>query len=368
MFLSPGRVGGAEQYLYNLLKGLHANGKADQVEIGVQKGASNQMDKIIRQFHVHQEHLLLNRVLNDSLGSAMVARGGRYSHMLFPNYVAPILPVSGTKVVTTIHDLLYRAHPEIFGEIKRMWLRTAHKVAINRSDTIIAVSEFVKNDILRHYPEANNERIHVIPNPIDYTRFLEGESQIISKFDDPYILSVANLYPHKNLETLIEAYLKLYPSKPRAYKLILVGQLGAGLKGGYFTPYSRKIEDLIAGCKDIIQTGYISDQELGALYCSASIFCFPSIFEGFGMPAVEAMGLGIPTITTRMCSLPEVTLNEARYVESALNVDSWATVIEQTLKNVEEEKTRYRVLSARIRDTYSPSKIAAAYWNTIVGQ
>lgn len=362
MFLFPGQVGGTEQYFYNLLKGFYSNGKNSQIEIAIQKGMGKHMDAILDKFRTREERIYFNRVVNDSLHGRIGKPAQRCSHLFFPNYVSPLFPHSESKIFTTIHDLLYLSHPEIFTPLKREWLRIAHRSALRNSKRVIVISEFVKKDLLEHYPDAVASQVKVIHNPIDYGRF-DGHSRFWNGINSPFILSVANSYPHKNLHTLIQAFLSVFPHKPRPYKLVLVGQIGSSLKGGNFLAYARKVEDLVRGCPDIIQTGYISDYELGGLYKSASLFCFPSVFEGFGMPLVEAMGFGLPTITTKLASLPEVSLNQALYVELAENVDAWAFELNNALTNLEEHKTHFSYVQDRIRSAYCPISVSKQYWD-----
>lgn len=362
MFLYPGQVGGTEQYFYNLLKGFDAIGKNKEIDIAIQKGKAQQMDAILCRFRIREQRIYLNRVLNDCLYGRIGDYPEYCTHLFFPNYVSPLLPHRGSRVFTTIHDLLYLTHPDVFTARKRKWLRFAHRAALRTSKSVIAISEFVKRDILDHYPGVEESLVKVIHNPVDYARF-DGHSRFASGIDSPFILSVANSYPHKNLHTLIQGYLKAFPDKPRPLKLVLAGQIGKSLKGGDFVAYARKIEDLLSDCPDIIQTGYISDCELGGLYKSASLFCFPSVFEGFGMPVVEAMGFGLPTLTTKLTSIPEVSLNRAMYVESAENPDSWAFELHRAVANLDENKAHFNLIREGIRSAYCPKVVAKQYWD-----
>lgn len=362
MFLYPGKVGGAEQHFYNLLKGFRAIGRSGQIEVGVQQGASGRMDPVLDNFRVRKEAIILNRVVNDCLYGTIGNRAEFPSHALFPNYVPPLFPPTDTRIFTTIYDLLYKSFPDVFSRGKRIWLQLAHRLAIRNSHRVIVLSNFVKRDLLQNYPRLHADQVDVIHAPIDFSRF-EGNSRFSGRIGAPYILAVANLYPHKNLHTLIRAYLKLYPRSPRPFKLVLAGQLGKNLRGGDFSHYARKIEEMLQGNPDIHQTGYISDQDLGDLYRNATLFCFPSIFEGFGMPVVEAMGFALPTITTSLTSLPEVSLNQALYVESACDPDAWATKMKITLENIEEERSRLALLQNTVRSTYDPASIGRQYWN-----
>ena len=113
-------------------------------------------------------------------------------------------------------------------------------------------------------------------------------------------------------------------------------------------------------------TGHVSDVELGKLYQHAAVFAFPSLFEGFGMPAVEALGFGLPVLTTKCGSLPEATLQLAHYVDDPLNVSEWTA----TMADILTQTATYRPLPrdvARIRHQYMPNRIGKVYYEALVG-
>ena len=181
----------------------------------------------------------------------------------------------------------------------------------------------------------------------------------------PYVLSVAAHYPHKNLETLVRAFAVLVQSRPEM-KLVLVGQLAEYLVGT-----SRKLE--VIGLIDelnlrdaVIVTGYVDDLSLGQWYRHASLFVCPSLFEGFGMPPVEALGMGIPVLTTTCGSLREVTHDMAVYIEDPLDVGEFASKMATML----EAPERYRPSDSQqrwLRNLYSPERIGALYYGVMSG-
>jgi glycosyltransferase involved in cell wall biosynthesis len=113
-------------------------------------------------------------------------------------------------------------------------------------------------------------------------------------------------------------------------------------------------------------TGYIDDRQLGALYRNASVFALPSLFEGFGMPAVQALGFGLPTITTRCGALPEVTRGLAIYVDDPLNPGDWADKLGKVLRHPEHYRLEPALID-EMRDGYAPERVALSYREVLLG-
>jgi glycosyltransferase involved in cell wall biosynthesis len=146
-------------------------------------------------------------------------------------------------------------------------------------------------------------------------------------------LSVCAHYPLKNLECLLRAFALLSRNSILAEaKLILIGQASTNIVGGIKQQYSINLVSLAEalGIADRVQfTGFITDRELAEWYAKADIFVFPSLFEGFGLPAIEALGMGLPVITTSCAALPETTLGFATYVTEPSDPRELATVISE---------------------------------------
>jgi glycosyltransferase involved in cell wall biosynthesis len=173
---------------------------------------------------------------------------------------------------------------------------------------------------------------------------------------------VANLYPHKNTLTLIKAF-QLFSKQYPDVKLVLTGQLPDNLKGELYLDYQVKLKEYIETNPNIIITGYVDDNYLSYLYRNSLFFVFPSLFEGFGMPPVEAMGMGIPTITTRVSSLEEVTQNKAIYVDDPTNQIELMEKMIYTYDNLDKLKAQFKEQSKSIIDFYRPGAIAQKYHN-----
>ncbi|MEW6608544.1 MAG: glycosyltransferase family 1 protein [bacterium] len=215
-----------------------------------------------------------------------------------------LLPSIWAKTVLTIHDLMFIDHPEF---LKLEWVKSLEKEVhkgIKRANLIISVSLFTKNRILENWKKMSAEKIKVIYSGVNECFYPIEDKVIIDKIKhkygikNRYILFVGNVEPKKNLIRLFEAFSQVKNSID-GYNLVIAG-------GGWaFDKLFQKVKESNLQ-KDVIFTGYISDEDLPALYSGAEIFVFPSLYEGFGLPVIEAMACGTPVITSNSASLPEL--------------------------------------------------------------
>lgn len=222
----------------------------------------------------------------------------------FFNFVIP-RGVNG-KTVTIVHDMAYKACPETVKEKTRMWLERNLERTCKDATIIATVSEFSKKEIEKYFGTPEN-KIKVIFNGVDHERYHPGYSQqeienVKKKFhiQGSYFLYLGTLEPRKNIEEIVEAYGRLVKRREHYPKLVL-----AGRKGWMFESIFDKIKEY--GIEsDVICTGYLDDDEKVRLICGASAFLFLSLYEGFGIPPLEAMACGVPVIVSDRTSLPEV--------------------------------------------------------------
>ena len=215
------------------------------------------------------------------------------------HYIPRFCPIP---TVVTIHDLSYFYYPEEFLKKDLFQLKNWTKYSVEKAKKIIAVSQTTKKDIVKfyHIPE---EKIEVIYNGgpsrhSDPERAKRVESEE-SKKNKKYFLYVGTLQPRKNIDTLIDAYSIFRKNHPE-YKLII-----AGKKGWLYEHIYKKVEELDLQ-KEVEFKGYVTDNELAVLYQNAFCFVLPSLYEGFGIPILEAMSFDCPVITSFTSSLPEV--------------------------------------------------------------
>lgn len=223
----------------------------------------------------------------------------------FFNYTIP----AGTagKKLTIIHDVAFLAHPETVTKRTYRWLSRNIRSYCSRAEEILTVSEFSRQEIHR-YLGIPLEKIQVVYNGVDTEQYHPdySEEQIrasMAKYhvNGHYILYMGTLEPRKNIETLIKAYGILKETYAENIpKLVL-----AGKKGWLYDSIFQMVQDLGLE-KQVIFTGYVEAEDAAPLFCGAEMFVFPSLYEGFGIPPLEAMACGTPVITSDCSSLPEV--------------------------------------------------------------
>jgi glycosyltransferase involved in cell wall biosynthesis len=356
-FIRPGLVGGTEQALHYVVDGVLANLDSEDTlaiignDTPFEAGPRLEIVDPPRPARVRfVQELLTYRTL-----------GATFDAFYFPNYYTP--PTKRRcRRVTTIPDLQYLHLPQNFSWKKRAWLRRAHRWTLRTADAVTVYSEFVKQDIGEHYGERAAGRVTVLPIPVSWERFGHGTDALTEASPKrPYVLGVSSQYKHKNLATLIRAFKQVHVEMPEI-ELVLVGQLGSQLVG---VSQAEDVPGLISelGLEGVVRsTGFIAAHELGDLYRGAALFVFPSIFEGFGLPPVEALGFGLPVITTRCASLVEVTRGLADYVDDPHNVDELATLIMSRL--TDGGRPSPNDVQA-IRDYYAPQRIGGELYRLL---
>ena len=222
----------------------------------------------------------------------------------FFNYIIPPF-VHGKKVVT-IHDMVIRAYPETVRFRTKQLLLTGMKKSMKRADIIITDSEFSKTEIEKYYPQFSG-KIQVVYCGVNTEKFYHIEdTERIEKtkknlgIESEYFLYLGTIEPRKNLERLIEAYNILSKRDSSVPKLVMAGGKGWLNSGIYNKLKEYGLEERV------IFTKYIPDEDLCPLMNGACAFVFPSIYEGFGMPPLEAMACGVPVVSSGEASLPEV--------------------------------------------------------------
>jgi glycosyltransferase involved in cell wall biosynthesis len=232
--------------------------------------------------------------------------------LLHVNYIAP--PVSPCPTVVTIHDISYEFFPEFFSARDRMLLSTLVPLSARRASRIIAASQSTKRDIVERY-DVDPERISVTYYAADSQfRPISNRGALRAVLDDygisqGFILTVGNLQPRKNLLRLVEAFAELIQSRAIDPQLVIAGQ--AFWRG---SEVSRRVEERHLH-EHVVFTGYVPQEHLVSLYNAADLFVYPSLYEGFGLPLLEAMACGTPVITSNRSSLPEVVGEAALLVE-----------------------------------------------------
>ncbi len=224
--------------------------------------------------------------------------------LIHVQYTAPLL--ANVPTVVTVHDVSFIEHPEYFTTSRRVQLHLTVGRTVRRAARILTVSEFSRDAILRAYDIAP-ERVRVVPNAANPEFRVIGRDRAQAAvrgrlgFDEPFVLSVGDLQPRKNHIGLIEAFAKLLTECPRLkHHLVLAG------KDTWFAPRVVQAARASGFASRIHFTGFVSDEHLLELYNACDCFVFPSFYEGFGLPILEAMACGRAVACSNTSSMPEV--------------------------------------------------------------
>lgn len=242
--------------------------------------------------------------------------------------------------VLTVHDIAPIILPSIYNKIVKYNFNNILPRIITNSDLIIVPSYSTKNDLLSYFNLEGN-KIHVIPMGIDlsvfYPRSVDPNILFRYGINNKYILYVGTNNPRKNLKNLILAFLKIADKIP--HDLVLIGPMNK-------VDVDRIIDAQYSSCSDyvlkrIVIPGYVDGTDLPVIYSGASVFVFPSLYEGFGLPPLEAMACGTPVILSSNSSLTEVAGDKGVYINNPYDFNEIATHILQVINN---EKLRNRLI------------------------
>ena len=230
-----------------------------------------------------------------------------------PHYVLP--PAIRCRSVVTIHDCIHLRFPQYLpGRIAYVYAKGSMWSATRKADRVLTVSEASKRDIL-HFFDIPADRVEVIYNAID-ERFLGGAdhhrmelTRQRYQLDHPFVLYVGNIKPHKNIGRLVEAFAIARRSGPDDLKLLIIGDELSKYPVLRQSVHRHKLD------KHVRFLGFQPQETLAAFYRLARAFVFPSLYEGFGLPPLEAMACGTPVVTSNVSSLPEVAGGAALLVD-----------------------------------------------------
>lgn len=274
----------------------------------------------------------------------------------FPAFPPPFLVKSN--VVFTVFDATMWKYKKTLSLKNKLYMRPLTNRGLKISKKIITISESSKNDLIEVFPNIKNKiknsgiSISEHFEPVTDTNIL---NIVTKKYDltENFFLTVGSLEPRKNLIFLVNSFIKFKRTFPNKMKLVITGRNAWG---------SKQIKEIIKGYEeDIILTGYVSDEELKGLYSLAYYFVFPSIYEGFGLPVLEAMACGAPVMISHTSSLPEVAGDAALYFDPY----SETSLIEQMKLAVVDKNLRLKLTkegSIR-RNLFSWKKVAASIYD-----
>lgn len=275
-------------------------------------------------------HLRFKRLLTGNpyvrLGLELPIRSFGGIDILHMTYGAPVW--SAALIVLTVHDICYATNPEWFSQHDLRVLSNVVPRSIKKAAHVITDSQSARRQIIDHYQVPEN-KISAIPigpgagaQPITMEDArLEAAALGLSP-DRPYMLAVGNVQPRKNLVRLIEAFTELVSVRGHDLDLVIVG------------PQRFRAEDIVRSSGQVSErvrfTGYVTDRQLAACYRCSSVFVLPSLYEGFGLPALEAMAHGVPTACSNAGALPEIC-GEAAIMFDPLSVEAIVEAVNRIL-------------------------------------
>ncbi|MHB1357274.1 MAG: glycosyltransferase family 4 protein [Anaerolineae bacterium] len=260
-------------------------------------------------------------------------------------FLPPFLPCRGAVIV---HDVSFCAHPSYFPPVIALYMRLLTGLAIRRAQVVALDSEFTAREVQQYYPQVAEKGIVTwmgVDRRFMSSDFAKDDHQVLDRYrlQGPYILAIGNIHPRKNLARLLEAYRQLSSSDAATPSMVWIGM-----------PRWNSA-DLIREALEaqVILTGYVPPEDLPALYRGAAVFVYPSLYEGFGLPVLEAMASGTPVICSNTSSLPEVA-GDAAYVVDPYDVNALAGALGRVLAEPQlADELRQRGYQRAQRFTYA---------------
>jgi len=233
-----------------------------------------------------------------------------------PHINIPLLPIKADKLLVTIHDIFHLAHYFNLSKAQKTYTSIIFKNLMKKADKIVTDSKFTRYEITRFFPH-QRDLIDVIPLGVDFDFFSDTNSEKLEnvkkryQLPSKYFLFVGNLKENKNLVNLLKAFKQLVLSGETGHSLLIVGK-----KSGFIR--SQPLTELIEReglNKRVRLLGFVPENDLPSLYKLATAFVFPSLYEGFGLPVLEAMSAGTAVIASKAASIPEVAKDAAIYID-----------------------------------------------------
>ena len=362
LWLRPRQVGGTEFYIRNLLDGFLQLEEPFHFTLLVSKDNRETFEHYTRDERIT---LLEANVVSANIAKRILwqffcqnrfLRKHGIKKCFIPVYCRPLFN-GGITYINTIHDLQAAHYPEYHPFHEIAYSKLCWWLDVHFSKHIVAISDWVREDIIKRY-HISEDKITTIYNPIVVKKeTVVSFEELQKKYnieDKNFYYTLAQMIPHKNLDTLIKVMECI-----KKEQIDLPGKL---LISGVNSAARQKVEQIIRDKgleNEVILTGFVENEERNALYKHCRAFLFPSVFEGFGMPPIEAMLFGSVVIATDRTCIPEVTQNKANYVSDPYDPYAWIEVMKNPVDRIGEfdfqmydqmqlTKKYYRLLEEKI--------------------
>jgi len=309
--------------------------------------------------------------LEEQLKMPFCIRKERVNLMHFPHFNVPLFYFGA--YIVTIHDLILTRFPTerastlgpFLYKIKHTLYKIVIRRAIKKAKKIITVSHYSKKDIEDNFPfsrgkievtyEATSD-LKLTPAKVDKEKFFQQYN-----FRPPFLLYVGNVYPHKNLERFLLSFKNYLKENPVSLFLVLVGRMD------YFFRRLKKYAEELKLSERVRFLGYVNDEELKFLYQNASLYIFPSLAEGFGLPPLEAMSQGLPVLSSNSSCLPEI-LGEAALYFNPRDVDDMKEKLKMALssQSLQQEMRRKGFLQVKKYSWPDLAKKTFSIYNSVL--
>ncbi len=327
------RETGNETYMANLLRGLAGINDKDEILI-----AAAHPEAVAPLIGDARNFTLLPVSVNPFrrlLYDLPVLASRSEPDLVCVTYTGPL--TTRCPMVVAVHDVSFKRHPEWFSRRDRLVLNFGVGLTLGRAAAVITLSEFSRREIQAFYGQ-RAKHVLVVPSapaphftPSDQN---DAAVHVRHGIRKPYVLAVGNLQPRKNLLRLIEAFARLATRDGFAHDLVLVG------KAEWHASEIHAAVERLRLSERVRATGYVSAEDLPAIYRGADLFIYPSLYEGFGLPVLEAMACGTPVLTSDISSIVEVSGSAARLVDPLSVPDLANSIAEMCASSSERAKWR----------------------------
>lgn len=342
LWLVPGEVGGSEEYTVRLLAAFGKEGFDDvDVVLYVNRRFCDAYPELVAQFTTRVAPISgSSRPLRVLAESTWLALRSRLDDCDVVHHAGGTMPtLRAVPGILTMHDLQPLANPERFGFVKGTYIRFVAPRSVRNAKRVVCLSEFVANDVVERV-SIDPSRIRFVPCGVGDPASSIDQDHAAQLLDQlgltrlPFVLYPAITYPHKNHVVLIAAFAGLRELQPDA-RLVLTGGAGSNEEVVQSAISANGVSDMV------IRTGRLSESDLDLLFRAAALMAFPSLYEGFGVPVLEAMARGCPVVASTAGALPEV-LGSAGVLVDPLDVSGWTTALDEIIGDPERRSVLVR--------------------------
>lgn len=349
IFFQP-RSGGIKEYIFNLVNNLHLVDSTNKYVIYVLKDqlsfARNNFPKdMCIKVVPYVSGSLIEKIKRSLLIQSFWSKEEEIEQ--FDVFHSPFFhspSFKKAKVVLTVHDMRFYRYPRTYTFLRYIFLKYSVKKSIERVDHVIAISEFTKQELLKAYNIPNN-KISVVHESIDWDRFRRISSDLTDKMlssslsSSRFLLTVGHIEPRKNYLRLLHVFNNLKKQKGnKDLKLVIVGKKAHSYK---------RVLELIESTPDVVYLDYVSHNILLWLYQNATLFVFPTYYEGFGFPPLEAAALGTVSVVSNVSSLPEICAESAFYF-NPFSCENMTNVLLEVLSNNDSINEKKKLLQGNL--------------------